>query len=281
MAHATQALFFHWVKELYPSYFKGKRVLDVGSLNVNGCNKILFTDCDYVGVDIGPGENVDVVCKAHEYDAPAESFDVVISSECFEHDMYIKQTLNKITDLLKPEGLFVFTCASETRPEHGTTRTDPNASPLTSKVEGWCDYYKGLSEQDIRSMLNLGQFTYEFHRLEDDLYFVGVKDWGENDVPRHSQRTFEQFVKGSSVSRISEVPYQMVKGRVKGTNQDSWFLWSDQGLIPVEHAIRSTPPIPMHLVELQHAGDLLLKEDIGTYDMLKWWNEDRTRTGGT
>ena len=88
--------FCRMVKLKFPHYFRGIMVLDVGSFDVNGNNRHLFQDCQYVGVDVGEGPNVDVVSLAHEYQAPRESFDVVISTECFEHDMYYRRTLTHI-----------------------------------------------------------------------------------------------------------------------------------------------------------------------------------------
>jgi len=45
-----------------------------------------------LGIDVGEGPNVDFVCKGHEFSSD-EKFDIVVSTECFEHDMYYKETL--------------------------------------------------------------------------------------------------------------------------------------------------------------------------------------------
>lgn len=177
MAHPEQLAFFQLVREIHPQFFWNSSVLDVGSLNVNGTAKPLFNNCKYVGLDLGPGENVDVVCKAHEYDAPDASFDTIISGECFEHDMYIEQTLKNIVRLLKPGGLFAFSCANRGRAEHGTIRNEPVASPFTVKIPGWAEYYRGLDEEDFRQMLDIDTiFPEHFFRVRDlDLYFYGIK----------------------------------------------------------------------------------------------------------
>ena len=94
----------HWV------YFnvKNNNVLDAGSLNVNGDNKYLFSDCDYTGVDVGPGPNVDVVSLVHEIDM-SNNYDTIISTEMFEHDMYYEKSIKNIMRMLKIGGLFLFT----------------------------------------------------------------------------------------------------------------------------------------------------------------------------
>lgn len=179
MSHKSQRNFCQRMKQRFTSYFVGKRVLDVGSLDINGCNRPLFVNCDYVGLDLAIGKNVDVVSVAHEYDAPDQSFDTIISTEAFEHDQYYELTIKNIIRMLKPGGLFVFTCASRNRAEHGTIRQNKGSSPFTTKIEGWMDYYKNL---EIKDILNIPWFdcTFEHYGFEcinnmKDLYFFGVK----------------------------------------------------------------------------------------------------------
>lgn len=105
MAHTQQREFCLSVKEKYPDMFKGVSVLDVGSLDINGNNRYLFYEgsepTSYVGIDVGEGKNVDIVCKGHEY-SPGNQFDVVISTECFEHDQHWKETVKNCIALTKP-----------------------------------------------------------------------------------------------------------------------------------------------------------------------------------
>ena len=65
---------------------KGMRVLDVGSMNVNGTVKPIFEGCDYVGMDIEEGSNVDVVQEPWVFPFKDNSFDCVVSTSCLEHD---------------------------------------------------------------------------------------------------------------------------------------------------------------------------------------------------
>ena len=117
MAHKEQIDFFVKVKNKFPDVFKNCDVLDIGSLDINGNNRYLFENYTYTGVDIGPGNNVDVISKGHEF-KPDKKYDIVISSECFEHDMYYKKTILNCIELTKQGGLFTFTCATTGRPEH-------------------------------------------------------------------------------------------------------------------------------------------------------------------
>jgi len=176
MAHSQQQQFMESVRDRFPHKFKGVKVLDIGSLDINGNNRYLFTDYEYTGVDIGEGPNVDVVSRGHEY-KPDTEYDVTISSECFEHDEYWVLTFTNMVRLTKPEGMVVFSCAAANRPEHGTRRTSPKDSPFTSQIEN--DYYRNLNEEDFNHFPISEWFSeWEFRRNEnpDDLYFYGIRN---------------------------------------------------------------------------------------------------------
>jgi SAM-dependent methyltransferase len=182
MAHEAQVVFASSVKHSFPEYFKNIKVFDGGSLDINGNNRYLFEDYEYVGVDIGEGKNVDVVSTIHEYEGKDGEFDFVISSECFEHDMHYDKSLLNMVRMLKPGGMMLFTCATDGRPEHGTRRTSPTDSPFTSAGHGdqsWSDYYMNVNEGHVRSVLDCDEIfeKYEFHRnfWPADLYFWGIK----------------------------------------------------------------------------------------------------------
>lgn len=179
MAHPEQLAFFESVKKLYGRYFTRSAVLDIGSLDINGNNRELFEDCLYIGIDVGQGRNVDFVTKGHELALPDASFDVVISSECFEHDQHYPETIANAVRMLRPGGLFAFTCATTGRPEHGTRRTTPEDAPLLAGHGEWSDYYKNLDAKDICAVLNVQEvFTsFAFHSTTNpcDLYFWGLK----------------------------------------------------------------------------------------------------------
>ena len=180
MAHGQQHDFYQRVKSKHPRFFRDVKVLDIGSLDINGTTKDLFEHpYYYVGVDLAAGKNVDVICPGHLYDSGFQ-FDVVTSSECFEHDMYYARTLSNMVRLLRPGGLMAFTCATEGRPEHGTTRTTPSDAPLLATIdEKWSNYYKNLNEDDIRSVIDINNtfsdFEFEIGWEHNDLYFWGIK----------------------------------------------------------------------------------------------------------
>lgn len=169
------------IKNRYPSYFDNVNVLDVGSLDINGNNRYLFSNATYTGLDLALGANVDIVSPTHFYNAPNAFYDIIISTECFEHDMYYKESIVNIIRMLKPNGAFLFTCASTNRPEHGTERTDGGYSApfLLNMDSTWRNYYKNLTENDIKSIdgfTDVWQFyEFEYNPSPGDLYFFGAK----------------------------------------------------------------------------------------------------------
>ena len=170
MSHQQQLDFVQSVKDEFPEYFKGTKVLEIGSLNINGSVRQFFEPDQYTGCDLGEGAGVDIVCQGHELPYPNESFDVVISCECFEHDKHWEKTFQKMIDLVRKGGLVIFSCATIGRPEHGTTRTSPADAPFTN------DYYRNLREEDFdqfKSSFN----SYRFSQClrPRDLYFWGLK----------------------------------------------------------------------------------------------------------
>lgn len=84
-------------------------VVDIGSQNVNGTYRPLFDRpaWRYVGVDMAPGENVDVVLSdVYQWrELPDGSCDVVVSGQALEHIEYFWLTMHEVARIMKPGGL--------------------------------------------------------------------------------------------------------------------------------------------------------------------------------
>jgi len=89
-------------------------VVDIGSQDVNGSLKsTLPSGFDYVGVDFVEGKGVDVVITdPYKLPFPDASFDVVLSSSCFEHAEMFWLVFLEIMRVLKPNGLFYLNAPS-------------------------------------------------------------------------------------------------------------------------------------------------------------------------
>jgi SAM-dependent methyltransferase len=170
MSHPEQRSFCKWVKRKHPQYFTGTTVVDVGSLNVNGTNRYLFSEfinaCRYVGIDIVSGKNVDIVGKAHEvlpqlglaYHQHQSAFyrwhnevaeivpDVVCSTDKIEHEEW-QASLGAMYDVLRPGGLLLIT-------------------------------YRNISVEDFTSVLKpelFDEYYINFNKINSDLHAYAIK----------------------------------------------------------------------------------------------------------
>ena len=196
MAHSEQWIYCKKIKAKFPNKFKKIKVLDIGAFDVNGNEEFLFDDCEFIGLDIGPGDGVDVVCPAQDYDAPDETFDTIISCECWEHNPFYKESIQNAVRMLKTGGLFLFTCATTGRPVHGTKTQDAIDKSRHKTAQGnvfkewktmpnvfrqgWDnEYYRNVTEEDVRDAIDVDklfdEYKFEVETNHCDLYFYGIK----------------------------------------------------------------------------------------------------------
>jgi SAM-dependent methyltransferase len=106
------------VRNLAIEEVKGKKIIEVGSYDVNGSLRPIIeawgTPDEYVGVDIIDGPGVDLICPAEEIIEKfgKESFDIVISTEMLEHVRDWRKVISNIKNICKPNGLILITTRS-------------------------------------------------------------------------------------------------------------------------------------------------------------------------
>ena len=103
----------------YP--IKGK-VLELGSMDVNGSVRDLFADRErfptYVGVDMQKGKGVDVVAMANDLPQGDRSVSVVVTTEMLEHDPRPWETIMETSRVLAAGGWFIVTTRNFMFPRH-------------------------------------------------------------------------------------------------------------------------------------------------------------------
>jgi SAM-dependent methyltransferase len=97
---------------------ENKKILDVGSYDVNGTMKPIFQKGEYIGLDMEQGPNVDIVGVSHKIPFEKDEFDIVISSSCFEHDDMFWISFQEMCRVLKPGG-YMYVQAPSNGPYHG------------------------------------------------------------------------------------------------------------------------------------------------------------------
>lgn len=83
------------------------KILDLGGMDVNGGLRNIFESLNlkYVCLDIEDHPTVDVVMKPGErFPFPSESFDLIISTSCFEHDPCFWMTFREMCRVIKKGG---------------------------------------------------------------------------------------------------------------------------------------------------------------------------------
>lgn len=97
---------------------KGKKVIEVGSYDVNGSLRYiveLLKPTEYIGIDIAEGPGVDVVCASENLVKKfgKERFDVVLSTCTFEHIKNWKASISNIKNICKKNGIILFIVPSK------------------------------------------------------------------------------------------------------------------------------------------------------------------------
>ena len=109
--HLSSLLNMERFRDKYLGDFVGKRldIIDLGSTEMGACYRPIFNkpEWNYLGVDLGPGPNVDRVLKQpyHWKELPSASADLLISGQVLEHVEYFWITALEISRVLKPGGL--------------------------------------------------------------------------------------------------------------------------------------------------------------------------------
>jgi SAM-dependent methyltransferase len=102
---------------------KDKRVLEIGSYNVNGSLRDYIkthNPYDYIGIDIREGEYVDKICAVESIvkEFGEESFDIVLSTEMLEHVTDWRNAITNMKIVCKLGGIVLLTTRSYGFPKH-------------------------------------------------------------------------------------------------------------------------------------------------------------------
>jgi 2-polyprenyl-3-methyl-5-hydroxy-6-metoxy-1,4-benzoquinol methylase len=112
------------IKNLGREEIYSKKVIEVGSYNVNGSLKPYIETLGpskYVGVDIAKGPGVDRICTAEKLvkEFGIESFDVVVATEVLEHVRDWREAVSNIKKVCKKGGFILISAPSKGILYHG------------------------------------------------------------------------------------------------------------------------------------------------------------------
>ncbi len=190
--------FFELVFNAVLSKSTAIRIIDFGSLDINGGPHLLLEpfNCEYIGVDLADGANVNLVSRGELVDYQSMSFDIAMSSELFEHAPTWREIFFNMCRLTKSGGIVVLSCAGRFRPEHGTTRSDKGFSAPFVVREG-VEYYGNVSARDLRSAISLDSWFDRYGLFENhwshDTYFVGIRKGGTDQTLENFELLINQL----------------------------------------------------------------------------------------
>ena len=132
----------------------GAHILEIGSLDINGSVRSLFTKLvddggSYIGIDVQEGPGVDLVADASVYTSDRQ-FDIVVCAEVFEHTPLWPKIIKNAHSLLLPGGMFIATMAGEGRPPHSAIDENP--------IRDW-EYYKNVTAPMLDEKLKAAGFS--------------------------------------------------------------------------------------------------------------------------
>jgi SAM-dependent methyltransferase len=197
-------------------YVPGARVLDLGALDVNGSLRSLApADCSYVGADFGPGNGVDVILQdAYALLFEPNSFDICVSSSCFEHAEFFWLAFNEVMRILKPHGLFYMNSPSNGafhRYPVDCWRFYPDSAAALARwarrmgyspkvlesfwgkqgKEGWNDYVAVFVKQDVKSEMFPDRIVNTFTDFTNGFIDEGDRILNKARLPEDKRRIQE------------------------------------------------------------------------------------------
>jgi len=108
----------HWIEHVakqYSPFNKEQKLLEVGSWIAPGQENIICRKTigplvgEYIGLDMQDGPGVDIVADAKKIPFDDNHFDIVISTDCYEHIDWPREVTHEIFRVLKPGGVFYLT----------------------------------------------------------------------------------------------------------------------------------------------------------------------------
>ena len=189
--HYENRLFWMWCSKEYPRHFNDpSRIIEFGSVNINGSIRLVFKCSDYTGVDWMEGPDVDLVSLAHEVPFESMTFDTVVSASMLEHDPYWEKSLAKMIELLKVDGLFAITWGTALNTPH-ELKVSPDgkfhalkAGLVLQLLESY-GLYIHVFKYERTICLEYGEREFMQSRIKDKLYgmgcavLLGFKDKGQ------------------------------------------------------------------------------------------------------
>jgi hypothetical protein len=122
---------------------RARLVIELGSRDVNGSVRGLFDAERYIGIDVRPGNGVDIVADGATYTPPAPP-DLVVTCEVLEHTPEAEAIIRQALTILPAGGRLLVTAAAPERAPHSAE----DGGPLRAG-----EFYQGIAADDLKAWL--------------------------------------------------------------------------------------------------------------------------------
>lgn len=143
------------------------KVIEIGSRDINGGVRDLFSHAVYIGVDVAPGPGVDRVADGATWE-PMGDVDCVVCCETLEHAANAREIVRNCVKMLDKGGTLIITAAGPGRDPHSAIDLDPIRDT---------EYYRNIDPDDLRGWIDLPdcEVVDASTRGYTDVYAVAVK----------------------------------------------------------------------------------------------------------
>jgi len=164
---------FTFVAQAAQTHGAAGPVYEIGSRNINGSVRPIFTGLPYLGIDLTSGPGVDIVADAAGYDPRrrGDAFDpaTVVCCEVLEHAPHAEAIVRQACEVLMPGGLLIITVATHGRTPHSAV----DGGPVRDG-----EFYRNVALVDLARWMNdacVRVISAEVVPARGDLYVVGRK----------------------------------------------------------------------------------------------------------
>lgn len=189
----NEACIIFVARSLTPESISGRSVLEVGSRGY-GARELLKTwvPAEYVGVDISPGNGVDLLLPAERISEEfgPNRFDIVLSTEMLEHVRDWRTVIASMKRVCKPDGKLVVTTRSKGYPFH--------AAPH--------DYWRFELDDMLAIFADFQDLVVEPDRMEPGVFVAARKPRGQFSEVSLDQIALLSMVTGRRTHSIPTGP---------------------------------------------------------------------------
>lgn len=158
-----------WIHQSFNNWVDDRKdlnVLEIGSLDINGSVRPIFTQHarTYLGIDPQEGPGVDYVCDASVFHT-GPIWDVIVCAEVFEHTPVWKEIVERAHGNLVEGGIFIATMAGEGRAPHSALDENP--------IRDW-EHYENITASKLKKAIKMFAYS-EVDVLNTDTRCLAIK----------------------------------------------------------------------------------------------------------